>query len=372
MYDADPFLPLPRTLPLAAAAAGCTALRCLDLGACVRLKGPCLLDLAASPAVQVRPARAHQQRTLLLPGVPRGPPSWQAPASTCPTPSSTCLQLGCLEELRLADLAWVRPAQLGPLLQALARDCDGLTRLDLSSAGGLIDGVLAALESCRLPGGQVGSPLLQELRLAHASRLTPTALGSLAGSGLLSRLREVDVAHVQCLGRSSSSAINSGSGSSSAPSEGSPAAQALPAMFQAAGGSLRTAVLDGCWAGGGLLPLLARCCPGVERLSLVGCSGIGDADLQALSSLRGLSDLSVGGASLAWHEHRALTGAQRRAGVVLACHEGHCTRGVFYADATACLVGLLTHPPTHPLPLLCPCRADGAHAPAHRAPLLSH
>ena len=229
-----------------------------------------------------------------------------------PPPCTRRLQLGRLAELGLADLAWVRPAQLGPLLQALASECRGLRRLDLSSTGGLIDGVLTALQPQQQPGSQAGLPLLGELRLAHANRLTPAALRGLADSGLLNRLQVLDVSHVQCLGRGDSkSGGGSGSGNSGAPSEGSPAAQALPALLQAAGGSLRAAVLDGCWAGGGLLPLLARCCPGLERLSLVGCSGIGDGDLRALRALRSLADLAVGGASLAWHEHHALTGERQ-------------------------------------------------------------
>lgn len=122
---------------------------------------------------------------------------------------------------------------------------------------------------------------------------------------LLHRLRHLDVSHVQSLSKGSV-----GPGSTAASAGDSPAAQALSALFHAAGGSLRTAVLDGCYMGAGLLPLLVSCCPAVERLSLVGCSGLADADLAALAGLRSLKDLSVGGASLAWHENRALSGAR--------------------------------------------------------------
>lgn len=197
-------------------------------------------------------------------------------------------------------------------------------RLDLSSCGGLGDASLQALLPEPSTAGTSGSSsgfYLKDLRVAHSSRLTAAAVQQLAaatplGRPLLHRLRLLDVSHVQSLGRVSSGRSIRGSGTSGGGSsstaavaeEASPAAQALAALLEAAGGSLHTAILDGCYAGRGLLPLLARSCPAVRQLSLVGCSGVGDADLAALTALTGLRDLAVGGASLAWHEHRALAG----------------------------------------------------------------
>lgn len=97
-----------------------------------------------------------------------------------------------------------------------------------------------------------------------------------------------------------------GSANSTAPT------QALAALLQAAGTSLRQLNLDGCFAGGGLLPRLVHSCPAVEAVSLIGCTGLGDADLAALAELPQLRDLAVGGATLAWHEHHALTGRRGR------------------------------------------------------------
>ncbi|KAI7836132.1 hypothetical protein COHA_009962 [Chlorella ohadii] len=243
---------------------GCRELRSLDLSGCCRIKGPGLLAL------------------------------------------SQAAMLAHLQELRLADLAWVQQQHLGDLLYSWSSVSECGITVDLSGCGGLSDASLQAL----WPGPTTSDNYcLHQLQLSGSGRVPASALLQLAQVSanndqlLLSRLQHLDVSHVQSLSRGTS-----GPGSAAAGPGDSPAAQALSALFEAAGGSLHTAVLDGCFMGAGLLPLLVGCCPGVERLSLVGCSGLANADLAALTGLRCLKDLAVGGSSLAWHENRALSG----------------------------------------------------------------
>ncbi|KAL4435250.1 hypothetical protein ABPG77_001932 [Micractinium sp. CCAP 211/92] len=243
-------------------------------------------------------------------------------------PRSSAVLFGQLSELRLGDLAWVGPQHLAPVLRELSLYAGAPLRLDLSGCGGLSDSALLEMleaggpahgvEELRLGSSSwLTTAVLQ--RLAAATRVASTPAGAVAvgasggakhgstldGSGrskpLLQGLRVLDLSHLQCLGSKTSTAAAAA------------AAATLAALLAAAGSSLRTLLLDGCFAGGAadgsrLLPLLARCCPGLEALSLVGCTGMGDDDLAALSTLRGLRDLAVGGASLAWLENRALTG----------------------------------------------------------------
>lgn len=206
----------------------------------------------------------------------------------------------------------VSPSQhLGQLLHAWSCAAEEAVSLDLSGCGGLTD---ASLEALRPGPTSSDQYCLQELSLGGSGKVSAGGLLRLAqaatenGQPLLLRLRHLDVSHVQSLSRGSTPG---GASSSSTPAgiEDSPAAQALAALLRAAGSSLRTAVLDGCYMGAGLLPLLVTSCPGMEQLSLVGCSGLGNAGLAALTGLRGLRDLAVGGSSLAWHENRALSGA---------------------------------------------------------------
>lgn len=212
---------------------------------------------------------------------------------------------------------------LAPVLRELSGSAGAPLRLDLSGCGGLSDHALLQLL-------QDGGPArgVKELRLGSSSRLTTAALQELASataitattttttsSGsddgqeegsrvrrpLLRGLEVLDLSHLQCLG------------SKASPTAGANAAATLATLLRAAGTSLRRLVLDGCFVGGAadgsrLLPLLPRCCPGLEALSLVGCTGAVDEDLAVLGTLRTLRDLAVGGASLAWHEHRALAG----------------------------------------------------------------
>lgn len=217
---------------------------------------------------------------------------------------------------------------LGPLRYSAY----GPISLDLSSCGGLSD---ASLEALQTPGVQQDSSRdnwLEELRIGGSSALSAPKLLWLArattgdGRPLLHHLRHLDVSHVQSLSRGAGSRASAGPGAAASGGD-SPAAQALAALLEAAGSSLRTAVLDGCFLGGGLLLRLPTCCPGLERLSLVGCSGLGDADLAALAGLQGLRDFAVGGSSLAWHEHRALTGAVGRSGINGA---GHAVNNAFW------------------------------------------
>lgn len=213
-------------------------------------------------------------------------------------------------------LLWSQPSwppspctlqDLTVLLHALSSHAEAPLCLDLSGCGGLGDGALQQLaREVRLAG-------LRELRLAGSSRLSAAALAQLgsallaADAPLLQGLELLDTSHVQSLGRGGAGP-HGGAPAADGGDAGSPATQALLALLQAAGGSLRRAVLDGCYLGGGLLPRLVGWCSGLQGLSLVGCSGVGDADLAALTALSTLRDLAVGGSSLAWHEHRALTG----------------------------------------------------------------
>ncbi|KAL4436631.1 hypothetical protein ABPG75_003770 [Micractinium tetrahymenae] len=244
---------------------------------------------------------------------------------------SPAILSGRLVQLRLADLAWVGAQHLAPVLRQLAANAATPLRLDLSGCGGLGDRALSELLHTDGPAGG-----FRELRLGSSGRLTTAALqqlaaatvvvrngggsesgdsssssssgeggsvgnGSRASRPLLRGLEALDLSHLHCLGSKASSAAAAS------------AAATLAALLQAAGSSLRRLVLDGCFAGGTpdggrMLPLLPRCCPGLEALSLVGCTGVGNDDLAALNALPALRDLAVGGASLAWHEHRALTG----------------------------------------------------------------
>ncbi len=233
------------------------------------------------------------------------PPAVQVPPS--------CAQLQQRQGPAQAPLALLHVLllqHLGDLLYSWSSVCEcGIITVDLSGCGGLSDASLQAL----WPGPTTsGNYCLHQLQLSGSGRVSASALLQLAQVSanndqlLLSRLQHLDVSHVQSLSRGTS-----GPGSAAAGPGDSPAAQALSALFEAAGGSLHTAVLDGCFMGAGLLPLLVGCCPGVERLSLVGCSGLANADLAALTGLRCLKDLAVGGSSLAWHENRALSGRCR-------------------------------------------------------------
>lgn len=193
---------------------------------------------------------------------------------------------------------------LSHLLRALGQHAVAPIDLDLTCCGGLGDFALLALHPSPEPHGCC----LHSLCVGGSGKLSGATLQQLAAAGsgglsLLKGLQHLDCSHVVALSKQAHARPDAGAGSS-------PEASALAAMLTAAGSSLRSAVLDGCWVGTGLLPMLANCCPGIERLSLVGCSGLADADLAALSTLRGLSDLSMGGANLAWHEHHALKGAR--------------------------------------------------------------
>ncbi|PRW33789.1 F-box LRR-repeat 2 isoform X1 [Chlorella sorokiniana] len=248
-------------------AEGCSELRSLDLSGCCRIKGPGL--------------QAVFQAALL----------------------------GNLRELRLADLAWVQPEHLADLLRSWSRAAECGISVDLSGCGGLNDSSLRALWPVPATSGRY---CIEQLQLGGSGKVSASALQQLAPVAslqmsdilpLLHRLQHLDVSHVQSLSKG-----GAGPSSAAASAGDSPAAEALSALFRTAGGSLRTAILDGCFMGASLLPLLVGFCPGVERLSLVGCSGLADADLATLTGLRSLSDLAVGGSSLAWHEHRSLSG----------------------------------------------------------------
>ena len=245
------------------------------------------------------------------------------------SPTVHLVQLGRLCRLGVSDLAWVGPHHLAPLLRQLASCAEAPLCLDLASCGGLSDAALRELvQAAAQRRGGGGGVCIRDLRLAGSGRYTPAALlelaeaavcGSSGGNGgsklLLQGLEALDVSHVLCLG--SKGGIGSTSGGDGSRAAAAAAQRALAALLTAAGASLRRLVLDGCCLAGGLLPLLAQRCPALERLSLVGVTGVGDADLAALSTLRALRDLVVGGASLAWHE-RALTGkpAGRAAGML--------------------------------------------------------
>jgi hypothetical protein len=201
----------------------------------------------------------------------------------------------------------------------LSHMCPALNlQLDLSGCGGVSDSSLLCLvdPASQLPlpeqegdrsyrySDSGSSVAIQELRLSGSPALTAEgllhvalSLGHPGGSPPLTALGHLDVSHVRCL-RSKTAASDAAR----------LAAQALAALCEAGGPSLRVLSLDGCFAGYGLLPLLARCCTGLETLSVVGCTGIRDADLQALTTLHTLRDLAVGGANLSWHEHHALAG----------------------------------------------------------------
>lgn len=228
--------------------AGCPRLRSLNLSACCRIKG------ASCAALQ------------------------QSAAVLC----------GHLSELRLADLAWITPLNLGPLLHSLSRCADGPLHLDLSSCGGLDDAALLSLlgspseeretgqqgtgghepdrstsrhaaidNSNQLAGrGGAGSTgcSIRELRLGGSSRLTAGALQQLAEArlcssrsgtvaqgdtragrqALLNGLQQLDVGHVQCLSHKGSSAPHA-SGSTASSTAGSAAVQALTSVLLAAG-----------------------------------------------------------------------------------------------------------------------------------------
>ncbi|KAF6256685.1 hypothetical protein COO60DRAFT_1461579 [Scenedesmus sp. NREL 46B-D3] len=183
---------------------------------------------------------------------------------------------------------------------------------------------------------------LSGLELAGCNSVSGFALQRAAGAGLLSELRLLDLSDVEAL-RQPNAAWNvaanvaavagmAGVDSAASQQQDSDDAAALPpptvlgCVFSSCGAHLACLALDGCHVDDATAAFIGTRCRRLQRLSLVGCRGLGSVGLHALlsgcgqgksdlccgstasSSSSRLSSLQLGGSRCRWREAEALSG----------------------------------------------------------------
>jgi F-box/leucine-rich repeat protein 2/20 len=138
--------------------------------------------------------------------------------------------------------------------------------------------------------------------------MSGNVLTGLAATGVLSGVTQLDLSDVECLRlrqqRTDASSTNSSSGDL-----GCGSTTVFQQLFAFTGSCLLSLTLDGCNVDCLAAAAVARSCPRLQLLSVVGCKGLTDVGLQALVQCSPqLVQLAVGGAAGTWGEGQALSG----------------------------------------------------------------